>query len=266
MPAKVLVPSSWLLEASIGENNIVRMEKGESEEGTASATLEEIEQETSRTAGKTDDVLSLVTKHIYWDLDKNPYLIRDKPDAQTRADGLMIINRLANSDRKQYLFMRDMEFSGERILELLRVEYNEGNRENSRFKDAKLWLHLRDLLCMSNSKMRERIFRLNFSHTRPAELSIMHLQSEMLDTTTFRKGCSIVGKSIICRCLEKLEVVLRCVYSEEYANVTSALRDRIEGQEMSSTTNGFISNQIDKKLECVGRDLGTRELRDFRCV
>ena len=266
LPAKVLVPSSWLLEASIGENNIVRMEKGESEEGTASATLDEIEQETSRTAGKTDDVLSLVTKHIYWDLDKNPYLIRDKPDAQTRADGLMIINRLANSDRKQYLFMRDMEFSGERILELLRVEYNEGNRENSRFKDAKLWLHLRDLLCMSNSKMRERIFRLNFSHTRPAELSIMHLQSEMLDTTTFRKGCSIVGKSIICRCLEKLEVVLRCVYSEEYANVTSALRDRIEGQEMSSTTNGFISNQIDKKLECVGRDLGTREFRDFRCV
>ena len=269
LPAKVLVPSSWLLEASIGENNIVRMERRdwkEREEGTASATLEEIEQETSRTAGKTDDVLSLVTKHIYWDLDKNPYLIRDKPDAQTRADGLMIINRLANSDRKQYLFMRDMEFSGERILELLRVEYNEGNRENSRFKDAKLWLHLRDLLCMSNSKMRERIFRLNFSHTRPAELSIMHLQSEMLDTTTFRKGCSIVGKSIICRCLEKLEVVLRCVYSEEYANVTSALRDRIEGQEMSSTTNGFISNQIDKKLECVGRDLGTREFRDFRCV
>ena len=28
----------------------------------------------------------------------------------------------------------------------------------------------------------------------------------------------------------------------------------------------FISNQIDKKLECVGRDLGTREFRDFRCV
>ena len=73
-------------------------------------------------------------------MDKSPYLIRDKPDAQTRADGLMIINRLANSDRKQYLFMRYMEFSGERILDLLRVEYYEGNRENSRFKDAKLWL------------------------------------------------------------------------------------------------------------------------------
>ena len=55
LPSKVLVPSSWLLEASIG-NSIVRTEKGESEEGTASATLEEIEQETSRTAGKADDV------------------------------------------------------------------------------------------------------------------------------------------------------------------------------------------------------------------
>ena len=140
--SEVPVPSPWLLEASLGENNIVRTEKGESEEGTASATtLEEIEQETSRTAGKTDDVLSLVTKHIYWDTDKSPYLIRDKPDAQTRADGLMIINRLANSDGKQYLFMRYMEFSGERILDLLRVEYNEGNRDNSRFEDAKLWLH-----------------------------------------------------------------------------------------------------------------------------
>ena len=105
----------------------------------------------------------------------------------------------------------------------------EGNRENSRFKDAKLWLHLRDLICMNNNKMRERIFRLNFSHTRPAELSIMHLQSELLGSTTFRKGCSIVGKSVFCRCLEKLEVVLRCIYSEEYANVASALRDRIEG-------------------------------------
>ena len=65
MPIKVLVPSSWLLEASIGDINIVRTDKGESEEGTASATtLEEIEQETSRTVGKADDVLSLVTKHI----------------------------------------------------------------------------------------------------------------------------------------------------------------------------------------------------------
>ena len=125
--------------------------------------------------------------------------------------------------------MRDMEFSGEKILELLRVDYNEGNRESSRFKDSKLWLHLPDLLCMNNNKMRERIFRLNFSHTRPAELTIMHLQSEILDSTTFSKGCSIVRKSVICRCLEKLEVVLRCVYSEEYANVTSALTDRIEG-------------------------------------
>ena len=71
-------------------------------------------------------------------MDKSPYLIRDKPDAQTRADGLMIINRLANSDRKQYLFMRYTEFSGERILDLLRVEYYEGNRENSRFKDSGL--------------------------------------------------------------------------------------------------------------------------------
>ena len=61
MLIKVLVPSSWLLEASIGENNIVGTDKGESGEGTASATtLEEIEQETSRTAGKADDVLSLV--------------------------------------------------------------------------------------------------------------------------------------------------------------------------------------------------------------
>ena len=68
----------------------------------------------------------------------------------------------------------------------------EGNRENSRFKDVKLWLHLRDLICMNNNKTRERIFRLNFSHTRPAELSIMHLQSELLDSITFRKGCSIV--------------------------------------------------------------------------
>ena len=86
-------------------------DKGESGERTASATtLEEIEQETSRTAGKADDVLSLVKKHIYWDMDENPYLIRDKPDAQTRADGLMISNSLVNSDRKQYLFMRDMEF------------------------------------------------------------------------------------------------------------------------------------------------------------
>ena len=89
----------------------------------------------------------------------------------------------------------------------------EGNRENSRFKDVKLWLHLRDLICMNNKKTRERIFRLNFSHTRPAELSIMHLQSELLGSTTFRKGCSIVGKSVICRCLEKLEVFLRCIYS-----------------------------------------------------
>ena len=55
LPSKVLVPSSWLLEVSIG-NNIVRKEKGESEEGTASATLEEIEQETLRTAGKFPSV------------------------------------------------------------------------------------------------------------------------------------------------------------------------------------------------------------------
>ena len=199
-------------------------------------------------------------------MDKSPYLVKDKPNAQTRADGLMIVNRLANSDRKQCLFMRDMEFSGEMILDLLRGDYNEGKRENSRFKDAKLWLHLRDLIFMNNNKVRQRIFRPEFSHTRPAELSIMHLESEILDSTTFRKRCSIVGKSIICRCLEKLEVILQCVYSEEYANVTSALRDRIEGQEMPSTTNGFISNQIDKKLECVGRGLGTREFRDFRFV
>ena len=265
LPAKVLVPSPWLLEMSIGESNIVRTEKGESGERTASATtLEEVEQGTSRTAGKSDDVLSIVTKHMYWDIDRSPYLIRDKPDAQSRADGLMIINRLANADRKQYLFMRDMEFSGEKILDLLRIEYNEGNSQNSRFKEAKLWLHLRDLLCMNNNKMRERVFRLNFSHTRPAELSIMHLQPETLDSTTGRKSCSLIGKSVICRCLEKLEIILRCVYSEEYTNITSALRDRIEGQEMASTTNGFIANQIDKKLECVGRDLGTREFRDFR--
>ena len=178
----------------------------------------------------------------------------------------MISNSLANSDRKQYMFMRDMEFSEEMILDLLRVVYNEGNRENSPLKDAKLWLHLRDFTCMNDSKMREKIFRHEFFHTRPAELSIMHSQSGILNSETFRKGCSTVGKSFICRCLEKLEVIIRCVYSEEYANGTSALRDRIEGQEMSSTTNGFISNQIDKKLECVGRDLGTRELRDFRCV
>ena len=267
LPAKVLVPSPWLLEMSIGENNMVRTAKGESREGTASAaTLEEVDQDSSKTAGKSEEVLGGATKHIYWDIDRSPYLIRDKPDAQSRADGLMIINRLANADRKQYLFMRDMEFSGEKILDLLRIEYNEGNSQNSRFKEAKLWLHLRDLLCMNNNKMRERIFRLDFSHTRPAELSIMHLQPETLDSTTGRKSCSLIGKSVICRCLEKLEVILRCVYSEEYANVTSALRDRIEGQEMTSTTNGFIANQIDKKLECVGRDLGTREFRDFRCV
>ena len=105
--------------------------------------------------------------------------------------------------------MRDMEFSGERILDLLRVECNEGNRENSR-----LWLHLRDLICMNNNRIRERM-QTQFSHTRPAELSIMHLQSELLDSITFRKGCSIVGKSVICRCLEKLEVVLRCIYSSK---------------------------------------------------
>ena len=52
---------------SIGENNIMRTEKGESGERTASATtLEEVEQDTSRTAGKSDDVLSSVTKHVYW--------------------------------------------------------------------------------------------------------------------------------------------------------------------------------------------------------
>ena len=45
--AKVLVPSPWLLEMSIGENNIMRTEKGESGERTASATtLEEVEQDT----------------------------------------------------------------------------------------------------------------------------------------------------------------------------------------------------------------------------
>ena len=124
-------------------------------------------------------------------MDKSPYLTRDKPDAQTRADGLMIINRLANSDRKQYLFMRDMKFSGESI-DPLRVEYNEGNRENSRFKDAKLRLHLRDFICMNDNKMRERVFRLNFSHTRPAELSIMHLQSKILDKDVLQEIVSFV--------------------------------------------------------------------------
>ena len=76
----------------------------------------------------------------YWDLDKNPYVIRDKSDPETRADGLMIINRMANVDRKQHLFMRDMGYSGEEILDLLRIEYSEKNKENSRVREAKLWL------------------------------------------------------------------------------------------------------------------------------
>ena len=42
------------------------------------------------------------------------------------------------------------------------------------------------------------------------------------------------------------------MYSKEYANITLDLRDRIVDQEVSSTRFGFISNQIDKKLECVG--------------
>ena len=70
----------------------------------------------------------------------------------------------------------------------------------------------------------------------------------------------------MCRCLEKLEVILWRVYSKEYANITLDLRDRIVDQEVSSTRFGFISNQIDKKLECVGWDLGCREFRDFRSI
>ena len=96
---------------------------------------------------------------------------------------------------------------------------------------------------MTNDRMRERVFRLEFSHTRPSELSIMHLQSEITDSKAFRKGCSMSRKDVICRCLEKLEVILQFAYSEEYANITSDLRDRIEGQELSSTRNDFISNQ-----------------------
>ena len=267
IPARVLIPSPWLLKESLGEDNIIQLERREGEERAAAASsIEVAEQETSKTTGKTEEVLNLVTKNVYWDIDRTPYTIRDRTDGQARADGLMIVNRLANSDRKQFLFMREMNYSGEKILELIKIEYSEGNRENSRFKEAKLWLHLRDLICMKDSRMVEKIFKIDFSHTRPAELSIMHLQAEVMESATFRKGCSIVGKSAICRCLEKLEVILRCIYSEEYLNITSDLRDRIEGQEMSSTSNGFISNQIDKKLECIGRDFRTREFGDFRCV
>ena len=69
-----------------------------------------------------------------WDLDKSPYVIRDKSDAQTRADGLTVINRMADIDRKQHLYIRDMGYSGGGgILDLLRIEYSEKNRENSRF-------------------------------------------------------------------------------------------------------------------------------------
>ena len=243
LPSRVLVPSSWLLEASIGETILVRTEII-GEMTLSPASPEDGKQEVSRVAGKVESsCLSPSSKYTYCDLDKNPYVTRDKSDPQTRADGLLIINRMANVDRKQHLFIRDMGYSGEKILDLLKIEYSEKNKENSRFKEAKLWLHIRDLICMTNDRMRERVFRLEFSHTRPSELSIMHLQSEITDSKAFRKGCSMSRKDVICRCLEKLEVILQCAYSEEYANITSDLRDRIEGQGLSSTRNDFISNQ-----------------------
>ena len=106
---------------------------------------------------------------------------------------------------------RGAEYEGhgifwEKILNFLRVELTERNRENFRLREAKLWLHLRDLVCMTNIKMRERIFRVGFSHTRPSELSIMQLQKEVVDSTAFVKGCSMSGKDVMCRSLVKLEV------------------------------------------------------------
>ena len=81
-----------------------------------------------------------------------------------------------------------------------------------------------------------------------------------------RRGCSANGKDIIVRCLVKLEVILRCVYSAEFHECTSALRERVESQELASVWNGFIVSQIDKKLKCLGRELASRSFRDFRSV
>ena len=115
-------------------------------------------------------------------------------------------------------------------------------------------------------KHRERILWFSFSYVRPTELSVLHLQVDTVDTLPFRRGCSANGKDIIVRCLVKLEVILRCVYSAEYHECTLALRDRVESQELPSTRNGFIVSQIDKKLECLGQDLGSRTFSDFRSV
>ena len=38
---------------------------------------------------------------------------------------------------------------------------------------------------MTNNRMRGRVFRLEFSHMRPSELSILYLQSEVIDSTAF---------------------------------------------------------------------------------
>lgn len=109
-------------------------------------------------------------------------------------------------------------------------------------------------------------FWLGISYARPAELSVLYLQVEAVDTPFFRRGCSTNGKDIIARCLVKLEVILRCVYSAEFHECKSALRDKVESQELASRRNGFIVNQIDKTLECLGQDLGSRSLPDFRSV
>ena len=50
---------------------------------------------------RNEDVMYPIPKYTYWDLDNSPYVIRDKSDAQRRVDSPMIINRMANVDRKQ---------------------------------------------------------------------------------------------------------------------------------------------------------------------
>ena len=60
----------------------------------------------------------------------------------------MIVNRLADRGKKEHLFLREMLWSGERILGLLKVEYSGANRSNSQFQEAKLWIHIHDLICM----------------------------------------------------------------------------------------------------------------------
>ena len=49
-----------------------------------------------RDAEEVAENIPPLSKYTFFDKDNSPYVIRDKADAQFKADGLMIVNRLPN--------------------------------------------------------------------------------------------------------------------------------------------------------------------------